>query len=77
MRIATDQTTDSRTTFGVRSRGPFRSLIRTEAPSRLLCGGGPGLAARPFDSPAGSPLAPLRSLERMQGRASLPRRSAQ
>ena len=31
MRIATDQTTDSPTT-GVRSRGPFRSSIRTEAP---------------------------------------------
>ena len=26
------------------------------------------LADHPFDSPAGSPLAPLRSLERMQGR---------
>ena len=38
MRIATDQTTDSPTT-GVRSRGRFRSSIRTDAASRSMLAG--------------------------------------
>jgi hypothetical protein len=47
MRIATDQTTDSRITIGVRSQGRFRSSIRADAASRLLCWGRPRESSGP------------------------------